>query len=115
MSTQTETATKTNGSKPAAPAAKPPVSAAAAPAKKGRITKEEKEAQLAKMSPEERAQAEADAERKARKIFIVTGTVREFKNAREAEKFLNGDQSAPSDYTVIKGTKTEKKQKISLR
>ena len=58
---------------------------------------------------------DAEAKRTARKVYIVTGDIREFKNAAEAEKFLNADPSAPKEFTVIKGLKVEKKQKVSLR
>ncbi len=51
----------------------------------------------------------------SRKVYICTGDVREFKNAAEAEKFLNTDPNAPKEFAVIKGTKIEKKQKVSLR
>jgi hypothetical protein len=58
-----------------------------------------------------------DTEPKERqKVYIVVGEVHEFKNASEAEKFLNKDAAAPQgDYTVIKGKKVERKAKVSLR
>jgi hypothetical protein len=61
--------------------------------------------------------ASPDAEPKERqKVYIVVGEVHEFKNASEAEKFLNKDAAAPlGDFTVIKGKKVEKKAKVSLR
>lgn len=50
------------------------------------------------------------------KVYIVVGEVHEFKNASEAEKFLNKSDDAPKgDFTVIKGKKVEKKAKVSLR
>ena len=71
----------------------------------------------AKTDAEGSADAETDAEKKERqKVYIVVGEVREFKNAGEAEKFLNKDPAAPKgDFTVIKGKKVEKKAKVSLR
>lgn len=45
----------------------------------------------------------------------MVGKVHEFKNAAEAEKFLNKDPSAPKEFVVIKGKKVEKKAKVSLR
>ncbi len=103
---------KTNGSTaPAAATAKP----ATEPKKKGKPSKEEREKLLAAMTPEERIKAEEAIALKSRKVYIITGPVLEFKNAAEAEKFLNGDPTAPTDFTVIKGQKVVKKQKTSLR
>lgn len=55
--------------------------------------------------------------RTSKKIFIVTGTVHEFKNAAEAEKFLNSDEAEglASNFTVIKGLSVPKTHKVSLR
>lgn len=62
------------------------------------------------------APAATDAEPKERqRVYIVVGQVHEFKNASEAEKFLNKDPAAPKDFVVIKGKKVEKKAKVSLR
>ena len=62
------------------------------------------------------APAATDAEPKERqRVYIVVGQVHEFKNASEAEKFLNKDPSAPKEFVVIKGKKVEKKAKVSLR
>lgn len=62
------------------------------------------------------ATAATDAEPKERqRVYIVVGTIHEFKNASEAEKFLNKDPAAPKEFVVIKGKKVEKKAKVSLR
>jgi hypothetical protein len=58
---------------------------------------------------------EEKAKRVARKIYIVVGTVQEFKNAAEAEKFLNSGANVPADYSVIQGNKIERKTKVALR
>lgn len=116
--TETTTPKKTNGSTPvaaAAAASTDKIAAGAKPAKRGKPSKEEREKLLAAMTPEQRAEAEAEAAKKSRKVYIVVGTVLEFGNAAAAEKFLNQDASAPKDFTVIKGSKIEKKQKTSLR
>ncbi len=64
----------------------------------------------------EGASADGDAKtRVSRKVYIVTGDIREFKNAAEAERFLNADENAPREFAVIKGLRVEKKQKVSLR
>jgi hypothetical protein len=52
--------------------------------------------------------------KQSRKVYIVVGEIHEFKNAREAEKYLNS-VDAPSHYDVIKGNVVDRKQKISLR
>ena len=57
----------------------------------------------------------AKVERIAKKIYIVEGTVHEFANAKEAEKYLNTDPAAPAAYKVIKGNLIEQRKKISLR
>lgn len=51
----------------------------------------------------------------ARRVYLVVGEILEFENAAAAEKFLNTDASAPTDYSVIKGLKIERKNKVSLR
>jgi hypothetical protein len=61
------------------------------------------------------APAEEKEKRGSRKVFIVVGDVHAFKSAAEAEKFLNTDPAAPRDFTVIKGTAVEQKQRVSLR
>jgi hypothetical protein len=66
----------------------------------------------------DKAQVEVDGEKKnrvSRRVYIVEGAIREFKNAAEAEKFLNTDAAAPKEFAVIKGIRVEKKQKVSLR
>ena len=59
--------------------------------------------------------AEEKEKRASRKVYIVVGGVKEFKSAVEAEKYLNTDPAAPRDFTVIKGTAVEQKQRVSLR
>lgn len=49
------------------------------------------------------------------RVFIIQGTVTEFKNAGEAMTFLNTDPTAPKEFTAIKGTRIEKKQQVSLK
>lgn len=72
------------------------------------------EAKTEAAKPAEKTEGEAP-KRESRKVYIVVGEIREFKNAAEAEKFLNTDPTAPKDFAVIKGLKVEKKQKVSLR
>lgn len=59
--------------------------------------------------------SEEETKREAAKVYLVTGSTMEFKNIAECEKYLNGSADAPKDFTVIKGKKIEKKQKVSLR
>jgi hypothetical protein len=53
--------------------------------------------------------------RLAKKIFIITGEIREFANARDAEVFLNEDEDVPETFQVIKGNLVTQRQKVSLR
>ena len=59
--------------------------------------------------------AEVPAKRAAKEIYIVTGEVKRFPNARDAEAFLNSDEDVPETYQVIKGNLIPQKQKVSLR
>jgi len=72
----------------------------------------------------EAADEEAKATRTPRQVFVVvtkgdnSGEIFVFKNAREAEKFLNsGDVRAPltGNFEVILGHLQETKQRVSLR
>jgi hypothetical protein len=63
----------------------------------------------------EAGETEETTKRTPKKIYVVAGSIYEFANAREAEKFLNTDNRAPRDYTVIKGNAVEQKKKVSLR
>ncbi len=87
---------------------KPTNGAVAKPAAPASTTSTAAAAQAAVPEKEKRTQ---------RKVFIVTGQVHEFKNTAEAEKFLNGggSETPQGEFTVIKGTAVEKKQKVSLR
>lgn len=60
------------------------------------------------------ANTDEKKKREGRKVYIVVGEIKEFKNKAEAEKFLNTAE-APTDFTVVVGNKIEKKQKVSLR
>lgn len=98
---------------PPAAADKAPAAAAAAPATPAAPAATDAAAPAA---TDAAAPAATDAEPKERqRVYIVGGQVHEFKNASEAEKFLNKDPAAPKDFVVIKGKKVEKKAKVSLR
>lgn len=108
MTTQTQTtpaAKPNNGAKAPAPVATAPASATAPAAAKNNTQDDDKD---------DGSDEGETKTRQSRKVYIVTGETKEFKNAAEAEKFLNSD-GAPRDFTVIKGLKVEKKQKVSLR
>jgi hypothetical protein len=53
------------------------------------------------------------AKRIPKKVFIVIGTIHEFKNTREAEAFLNGEH-APPEFRVLKGNELVRRQKVAL-
>lgn len=53
------------------------------------------------------------SKRVPKKVYIVIGNVHEFKNNREAEKFLN-DGEAPSNFRVIKGNELMRRQRVAL-
>lgn len=60
------------------------------------------------------ADAEAAEKREKKKFFVVVGQVFEFDSAKLAEDFLNGPD-APSDHTVLRGSRTKTNTRISLR
>jgi hypothetical protein len=61
------------------------------------------------------APAEEKEKRASRKVYIVVGSVLEFKSVVDAEKFLNTDPGAPTEFTVIRGAAVAQKQCFSLR
>lgn len=69
----------------------------------------------AKDTTAETSPEEVKPTRAKKYIFIVTGEIKQFENAREAEEFLNGDEDVPETFRVIKGNLIEQKQKVSLR
>lgn len=99
LDTKAPDVTKPADEKPAETTAAPPASAATS------------------SPPSTTTATTAAADKKARtgrKVYIVVGSIHEFGNTAEAEKFLNAS-AAIGDFTVIRGNKVEKKQKISLR
>jgi len=60
-------------------------------------------------------ETEETPKRAKKYIFIVTGQIKQFENAREAEAFLNSGEDVPETFEVIKGSRIEQKQKVSLR
>jgi hypothetical protein len=69
-----------------------------------------------KPTPAATPSAEAPKRKAApRKVYICVGDVKELESITEAEKYLNGDPAAPREFTVIKGLRIDKKQRVSLR
>jgi hypothetical protein len=68
----------------------------------------------ADMTPAEKEAAKAERLAKAKKVFIVVGTVHEFDSVNKAEKFLNAADS-PAEYTAIRGLRIGTSKKVSLR
>jgi hypothetical protein len=97
-------ATTGGGAKPAE--AKPDAKPAKPPRKKA-----------AEMTEAEKAAAKTERLAKAKKVFIVVGTVHEFDSVNKAEKFLNGDGEtpAPTEYAVLRGNRIGTSKKVSLR
>ncbi len=62
---------------------------------------------------EDKEEGEGAKKRTPKKVFICVGEVREFKNNRDAEIFLNSD-NAPASFHVIKGNELARRQRVSL-
>lgn len=120
----TQTQSNNNGSPATNTAPTTSTSAAAKPADAKPADAKPADAKLADAKPSDGADGaeddgsgadgEAAEKREKRKFFVVVGQVHEFDSAKLAEDFLNGPD-APSDHTVLRGTRTKTNTRISLR